>query len=111
MTEIKPALNAEEWAELASPHSEGPLPEQEQRWRDRVWELKRCVEDAGRPHALGALALHNQPYGFTWGDVDALAACVEKARQYAGSEQADAVITRATEAIRHMGALLPPRAG
>ena len=110
MADIRPALSAEEWAELEAPDLDRPRTEEEQRWSDRVWDLKRCVEDAGRPHALAALALRGQPFGFRWVDVDALTACVEKARQYAGSERADAVTAEAAEAVRHMAALLPPRA-
>lgn len=70
MTEVKPALTAEEWAVggtnngevavTASPdvcvHGEGQ---------------SICV-DADLRHALAALALHNQPFGFTREDVDLL---------------------------------------
>ena len=107
--EIRPALNAAEWAEMDAPSYDASLSAQERHWRERVWDLKQCVEDAGRPHALAALALHRQPFGFDWAMVEALQLCVAKAGQYAGSEDADAVIRRATEAIQHIAALLPSR--
>lgn len=65
---------------------------------------------AERPHALAALALHGQPFGFTWEDVDALRRCADAIEGAdggyfdAGSEDLRAVADR-------IAALLPPRHG
>ena len=60
-------------------------------------------------HALAALALHGQPFGFTWADVDTLAKEVgymEAATEY----QVDPEITdRLRSLIDRIAALLPPR--
>lgn len=53
---IEPALTAEEW-------------EYRKAWRDDMgpYQLAGTVED---DHAIAALLLHGQPFGFTWADVD-----------------------------------------
>ena len=54
MSEVKPAMTAEEWAHA-----------KQVTWAER-WV------DPDDPHQIAALALHDQPFGFTWEDVDAL---------------------------------------
>jgi hypothetical protein len=63
---IQPALSDEEWAEALA-------------WPDGTGEyVVRSAERLGyhnEPedlHLVAALALHGQPFGFTWEDVDAL---------------------------------------
>lgn len=51
MSEIKPALTPEEWADIPDMYS-------------------ICVEWDGYEHMIAAVALHNQPFGFTREDVD-----------------------------------------
>lgn len=58
--------------------------------------------DAG--HALAALALHNQPYGFTWEDVDMLRAMPD-GTGYASVDDPE----RFASVIDRIAALLPPR--
>jgi hypothetical protein len=72
--EIKPALTAEEWADEPSQVLDG--------WIDlELGTVDVCLGgpastgDAARDrHALAALLLHRQDFGFTWADVKALEA-------------------------------------
>ena len=62
-----------------------------------------------RRHALAALCLHGQSYGFSWEDVDALhlaADACEDACASSGEQWAKAVLAVADR----IAALLPPRA-
>lgn len=68
--DVKPALSAEEWADVASDPDW---------WAAEADGLGRvageCLEsrtDAERRHAAAALALHGQPFGFTQEDVELL---------------------------------------
>lgn len=67
---VKPALTPEEWAELrlrderGTARIDGGRVEAEGRF------------DAEPRHALAALALHGQPFGFSWKDVDMLKSTV-----------------------------------
>jgi hypothetical protein len=54
MSEVKPALTREEWQEYA------PL--------DRTLADHAPAVAHDNAHAAAALALHGQPYGFTWDD-------------------------------------------
>lgn len=89
--EIKPALTAEEWA---STHFE-----------DLKWSFPR---DRAR-HATAALALHGQPFGFTWEMVDTIDGIQEDINGEWGlgdGTQGNATLA----AIRRViVALLPPR--
>lgn len=62
MTDIKPALTAEEWRTFLRNPAET---------EDLVAKLRDEVM-ADSPHGAAALCLHNQPFGFTRGDVHAL---------------------------------------
>lgn len=71
---MNPALTPEEWA--------GPFPVERHDWLagvksrgDGSLRLYLAVkwtpmDEADSLHALAALALHGQPFGFTWEDVD-----------------------------------------
>lgn len=75
MSEIKPALSPEEWGAVPDLFVEVGCPER---------------------HAFAARALHGQPFGFTWEDVDTL-------RESPPDESLlDAIADR-------VAALLPPR--
>lgn len=89
---MEPALTPEEWEEYDKP------------------KLDRDIECATHEvgyytppsrHGLAALALHEQPFGFTWGDVDFLRMDAED------SPTAHAGILR--ELADRIAALLPPR--
>lgn len=69
-----------------------------------------CVIPAGALHALAALALHGQPFGFTWEDVDLLRRAAEDAGVglYGEEERAEAGRDFSALAAR-IAALLPPR--
>ena len=68
MAEIKPALTAEEWAEMAAP------PIIFGKYANRGENLLAWAEDDTHldRHQLAAVALYGQPFGFTWDDVDRL---------------------------------------
>ena len=75
MAEIKPALTAEEWAEMAAPPI---IPGQ---YTNRGENLLAWAEDDTHlnRHQLAAIALHGQPFGFAWDDVDRLRATNDSA--------------------------------
>ena len=64
---IEPALTPEEWAQwearVSWARDQGPRPD--------LVEMASIPENA-RPHGVAAKLLHDQPFGFTWGDVDRL---------------------------------------
>lgn len=73
MSDVRPALTPEEWAHRPEPMYE----------RNGVWAYAPAGHGfvvgfegevgigvgAEDPHAIAALALHGQPFGFTWEDV------------------------------------------
>jgi hypothetical protein len=124
MTEIKPALTKEEWASLALPAS-GVTPYQNETKGEQLvrWAVNETY-DVDR-HGLAALCLHNQPYGFTWEDVEmiqsdianaeAAAKGIEKLEglsdvaKYHIREQARIGIDCHKNLVARLSALLPPR--
>lgn len=56
-------------------------------------------------HALAALALHDQPFGFTWEDVDALRCGADMIEDEWGGEPAPDLLNLADR----IAALVPPR--
>lgn len=60
VSEIQPALTAEGWSEALAYGNPRQI--------DSVFELA----DPDTCHYIAALALHGQPFGFTWEDVDLL---------------------------------------
>ena len=101
MTEIKPALNAEEWAEwLKSPAANSRSPFMaEQAWG----AMFGSHADSGKSlrHAHGAIALHGQPFGFTREMVRELRLLGHPSQHHEG-------IALACDAIDRIEALLPP---
>ena len=114
---ITPALTPEEWEDE---HVEAAA------WGADVWldpnggfhitganDLDLTFADRKR-HALAALALHGQPFGFTWEDVDALRYMAEReiyADKY-GEQGANAEYGHELNRIAgRIAALLPPRQG
>ena len=65
--EIEPALTPEEWAlweaRVSWARYQDPRPD--------FVEMASIPENA-RPHGVAAKLLHDQPFGFTWEDVDRL---------------------------------------
>lgn len=99
---VKPALTAEEWAEvLECAFVEGMV-------AGAVYGAD--MADIGRPkerHALAALCLHNQPFGFTRGDVRYLRACADIVGEVQGGHYhtEEGELHRIADRIE---ALLPP---
>lgn len=98
MSEIKPALTPEEWADKSAVRPWGIFDNviDEASFRDLGPEGK---------HAAAALCLHGQPYGFTWEDVVLLMAEVSTLTGYIDEEE-DAHWRSLADRI---AALLPPR--
>lgn len=118
--EIKPALTPEEWAngyELPDPYSHVRVLEDE-----RIGGLMVTVEtpadisfEGAERHAVAALCLNGQPFGFTWADVDLLRQAAGMAAEEAGAfflpemqERVDARMPFDNLADR-IASLLPPR--
>lgn len=100
-TSITPALTPEQWAEVREDKlGEGDFLDS--------YGGEHSVR-GGREHALVALLLHNQPFGFTWGDVDLLRATAQYVvrgdRLNLWGREAD----RLNALADRIAALLPPR--
>ena len=122
MSEIKPALTAEEWAEIIcrrgdpESYTGSGVPTIEVSAQSIMGSR---LPQIGRPQALAALCLHNQPFGFTREDVDLIKyACIvsrikmEKSLKLGMENQADAdlVTIRTYRSLKdRIEALLPPR--
>lgn len=65
VTEMKPALTAEEWTE----------------WREKGWLPTYSELGSKYRHGCAALCLEEQPFGFTREDVEKLRAMASKARE------------------------------
>lgn len=126
MTEVKPALTAEEWAEKCFEENEEWTSFAARRREDgSIYVMCGYERDAetNRPHALAALALYNQPFGFTREDVEFLRELARTTRKtLIGSGAASsgallsamALIDREADFIdslaSRISALLPPEA-
>lgn len=97
--EIKPAMTPEEWAAHSD---EGPVDGYID-WDAGVVDVNNhYVQEPERfRHALAALALHGQPFGFTWADVDLLMR-VSDSDDFWGDRRYDDLADR-------IASLLPPR--
>jgi hypothetical protein len=113
-----PALTPEEWARARQddlPQFEGggrvsTAIETAHLYSVRAWDLT-----PGDCHALAALALHGQPFGFTREEVAAIMTCVDVTREAcvdaptdAQSEREAAAWQLAWSAAAKLAALLPP---
>lgn len=93
MSETKPALSAEEWAQF---------PPGDLKYDGVLYKGDVRLPLVDGPHALAALALHAQPFGFTWEDVDRLLA---RAELTADPSESVWCLNLASRIV----ALLPPR--
>jgi hypothetical protein len=124
---IAPALAPEEWQAGEAVRGERPYAvELFVHVRQQELRLSESGDDGGAPgfyvgydafHALAALALYGQPYGFTWEMVDALeemiggygSGTVGRDGWPVLTEEEEEAISRARAAVAHLAALLPPR--
>jgi hypothetical protein len=102
MSEVKPALTREEWLEYA------PL--------DRTLAHHAPVVAYENVHGAAALALHAQPFGFTWDDYfELLDNAHEVEAEYGPPEWLLPERKRQVDRLRsiagRIAALLPPRDG
>lgn len=106
--DVKPALTAARWENLCV---QGECRADEIWWRVHGYDPhdpdERAIDDLPH-HEIAAIALHNQPYGFTWSDVDDLlrrAELEEDSTVYHGVHQQ----SRLRRLAARIAALLPPR--
>lgn len=109
---IEPALTPEEWERvpIAPPVSLFPpgvcdLIDVQMGGVAGGEEIKR---DLGA-HALAALALHGQPFGFTWEDVDVLRRVSHAYDLAIGRGVFDEITARHSSVADRIASLLPPR--
>lgn len=113
MAEIAPALTPEEWAVGSVDRNSVEA----NRRDDGVWALSAshcmCPIDTEDNHALAALALDGQPFGFTWEGHDALRKMLDHADRWLASRMFDDRECNLLQAARaeteKIAALLPPR--
>lgn len=98
---IGPALTPEEWERKAFLEHDGACPKID----GGYLEVDGCSVDGRERHALAALALYEQPFGFTWGMVYALRAGAKLMELHHMSQQA----ADSAAAADCIAALLPPR--
>lgn len=97
MTEIKPALSAEEWEDMLSwPYG---VSDAIIRPAEMLGYGHNTPEDR---HHVAALALHGQPFGFTWDDVDLL-------RMFSDGDPMEHIRRECNDLADRIAALLPPR--
>lgn len=94
------------WGELEAIGEQPP-------WLQIYWNNASDTCLVSRRHGLAALCLHEQPFGFTRGDVIDLATAVNDARQLAIAapqlrEQSNALAARLSNLAERIAALLPP---
>lgn len=104
MSDIKPALTPEEWgpqvndwARMGRP----PLPQMVTEYWVELAIRDRVTSPEERNHAMAAMCLYGQPFGFTWEHHDALLRAAD------GATFHDRDL--ALEAAGRVAALLPPR--
>lgn len=92
---IGPALTPDEWAWTLSVHGSD--------LSARADAIEQAVNGPATPrfHMAAAIALHGQPFGFTWADIDALLDMMDDARV----TQSEAVQPLYEKIV----ALLPPK--
>lgn len=94
---IRPALAAEEWLNYA------PL--------DRTLAQHAPAVAHDNAHGAAALALHGQPYGFTWDDYYALLDNAHEIEHDHGGDFMPPERRQQVDTLRWIAALLPPREG
>jgi hypothetical protein len=108
MAEIKPALTAGYRAEWAAWLAQSP----ERRKEVLGWARDEVdVDGYTDVRLLAAKALHNQPFGFTWEDVDVLRDVTKALRRAdieAGLHHGDHLLALVEDVAGRIEALLPP---
>lgn len=110
MSEIEPALTPEEWVR------EGGLMDEIQA---REGWFEASVHEPADRHRIAALALHGQPFGFTWDDVaglreitSAYIGLIDQAVASPASIAGEETLAQQLRALAdRIAALLPPREG
>jgi len=121
---VQPALSAEEWEKAhgdLNVDAGGNI-----FWGDSVFCIdddRRAIDlldrsgEFSRRHAVAALALHGQPFGFTHRDLEALSRCADDAERWAAQHGWGDPGDAGYKAMKHVrtireriAALLPPHA-
>lgn len=113
---VTPALTAEEWGDSSGSWIKRDAFELE--WgNDGALDMYGPgfgfafgPEDSGDLHALAALALHGQPFGFTRGDVELVRDCIGMEWDRGTRDQCDQMERRLESLAARIAALLPPEA-
>jgi hypothetical protein len=111
---IPSALSPEQWRSWADPPDPDDPDRGQTYGRDAI---QYAITDAEAPdrHALAALALHGQPFGFTWEDVEAVNDAAHEYRLIGiapidpRSAAYNAVADVLYSLTNRIAALLPPR--
>jgi hypothetical protein len=116
---VTPALTPEQWAAGSTDASDDPVVQYSVTLRTGGFiEVANLLHGVRIPedlrHAAAALALHAQPFGFTWADVDLLQNAIDLLYQEFGGNpgwRPDGDKLRPyTDLANRIAALLPPRA-
>lgn len=108
MSEIKAALTAEEWSTFDVSGFVNQRPTMV-KYIDGDVEVGNTIVPAEHLHALAALCLHGQPFGFTWEDVEEVRSCALGFRcgDFAGGN-GEPYASRLDALADRIAALLPP---
>lgn len=107
---LKPALKPEDWASRGVMFGSRGAAVLRGSTLTVGWDSEGVSMEGRERHALAALALHGQPFGFTWEMVDALREALVRSE---GNDHADQWMGErgrlAFTALENLAALLPPR--
>lgn len=109
MSELKPALSAEEW-KVKDKRLSGETYVVRDAYGDLTVRYDHemfAIVPSELEHALAALALYGQPFGFTWEDVETLRAVIAEFPMRDEAE-ADELGSRLHALANRIAALLPP---
>lgn len=99
MTDIKPALTEEQWRIYMAGYARLDV--------EASFGLGHMPDlDTKDPHAIAALALHGQEFGFSWDDVDTLRKYDVIVARYEGRQDDEVDMHALADRI---ASLLPPR--
>jgi len=106
---VEPALTAEEWVDNTSARSDWSVTPYHDTPFVNWFEGNHGSCLAVSQHALVALALHGQPFGFTREDAELVRDCIGMEWDRGERDEMDALKKRLESLAARIEALLPPR--